>query len=272
MSAHYSVLMSVYEKEEASFLRSRMESIFHQTVGSDDFILVCDGPLGDELNRVISEYQQKYPEVLKVIRLGINQGLGCALNIGLKSCRYDLVARMDSDDISFPNRCELQLEAFEKDPSLDILSGTIEEFEDSPEQITGKRKLPLTNDEICQFSKKRNPFNHPATMFRKTAVEAAGGYSEDFHLFEDYYLWIRMLKNRSQARNLTETLLKMRTSRKQMLRRGGLSYAKDMLAFHKWMMNSGWSSITDYLTGAVPHALVCVLPNTVRALVYRTLR
>ena len=103
------------------------------------------------------------------------------------------------------------------------------------------------------------------------AVEKAGGYKETYHLFEDYYLWVRMLMKGFKARNVENVLLDMRSPADMYQRRGGKKYAKDMLRFHRWMKKSGWSSEAEYLTGAVPHAVVCVLPNGVRKLVYREL-
>ena len=265
----YSVLMSVYFKEKAEYLRAAMDSIWNQTVRTDDFVLVCDGPLNEELDEVIREMEKHHRE-LHVIRLEKNSGLGNALNAGLKECRNELVARMDSDDIALPERCEKQLEVFESYKELSICSGTIQEFWE--EQIMGKRVLPAEQADIVAFSRKRNPFSHPAVMFRKCDVEKAGGYNEEYHLFEDYYLWVRMLKNGCRGYNLQEELLKMRTPLDAYKRRGGMKYARDMLRFHKWIRSSGWSSWKDYLTGAVPHAVVCVLPARLRGLVYKRLR
>ena len=269
---NYSVLMSVYFKEQPNNLRQAMESMRQQTVPTDDFVLVCDGPLTDELDAVISEEQEKLGKVLQVLRLPQNSGLGNALNEGLKLCKNELVARMDSDDISRPERCEKQIELFERYPEISLSSGTVSEFIDDPVCPTGKRVVPITDEEIRVFSRKRNPMNHPCVMFRKSAVEKAGGYKETYHLFEDYYLWVRMLMKGYRARNVNDILLDMRSPADMYLRRGGKKYADDMLRFHRWMKKSGWSSEAEYLIGAVPHAVVCVLPNGVRKLVYEKLR
>ena len=263
---NYSVLMSVYAKENPDFLRQSIVSIQNQTVLTDDFVLVCDGPLTEELNGVISEFSDD----LHVVRLQRNMGLGNALNAGLKACKNELVARMDSDDISAPDRCEKQLKAFEKDPELGIVSGALTEFTETPDRVTGERRLPCTHEEILAFSRKRCPFNHPCVMFRKSVVIEAGGYNGEFRM-EDYYLWIRMLQTGCKGANLEDVLLYMRTSPDMYLRRGGSFYAKDMLRFHWWVHKTGWESLGDFLTGAVPHAVVCVLPNGIRGAVYRRL-
>lgn len=266
----YSVLMSVYYKEKPEYLYEAMDSIWKQTIPTDDFVLVCDGPLTKELDRIICEMQIRHPE-LNVIRLTKNRGLGIALNEGIKYCTNELIARMDSDDISMDYRCEKQLKCFIDNPELSICSGTVVEFVGNVQNVTGKRELPESDEAIRVFSKKRNPFNHPAVMFRKSAVIDAGGYNESYHLFEDYYLWIRMLMSGAKGCNISEGILFMRTTQDLYFRRGGKEYAKEMIAFHKWMKKTGWSSNIDYLTGAIPHAIICVLPNTVRKKVYECL-
>lgn len=268
---NYSVLMSVYYKEKPEYLRESMMSMWSQTVKTDDFVLVCDGPLTKELDSVVEEMQQQFGFLLHVYRLNRNSGLGNALNEGLKHCKNELVARMDSDDISRPDRCEKQIRMFENSPEMSFCSGTVSEFVSSLADPIGKRSLPLSNEQIRKFSRKRNPMNHPCVMYKKSAVIAAGGYDETYHLFEDYYLWIRLMMKGYQAENTADTLLDMRTPMDIYQRRGGKKYAADMLRFHKWLLRAKWSSEFDYLTGAVPHALVCVLPNSLRKRIYQEL-
>ena len=208
---NYSVLMSVYHKEKPAHLEQAIESIQRQTRPADDFVLVCDGPLSAELDTVITEKQRELGAVLHVVRLMKNGGLGSALNAGIACCKNELVARMDSDDIAYPERCEKQLAVFCAHPEISICSGTVEEFSASPEIVDVRRVLPETNAEIIRFAKKRNPFNHPCVMYKKSAVEAVGSYM-DFYLLEDYYLWLRMLMAGYQGYNLQEPLLHMRAS------------------------------------------------------------
>ena len=160
----YSVLMAVYYKENASYLRQAIESIQNQTFPTNDFVLVCDGPLNLELDAVISEKQKEMGNTFHVIRLEKNCGLGNALNEGIRHCKNELIARMDSDDISYPDRCVRQMKVFELNPEIDICSGIIEEFSKSPDIIYARRVLPETSEEISKFAMKRNPFNHPCVM------------------------------------------------------------------------------------------------------------
>lgn len=221
--ANFSVLLSLYYKESPKYLRQSLDSIFQQSTLSPEIVLVEDGPLTEELYQVVSEYSKKYPE-LKIIPLAGNVGLGNALNEGLKHCSYDIVARMDTDDIAKPNRFEKQLKVFEEHPEYDVVGAWIDEFEGDIQNVSSTRVLPETPDDIYEFAKKRNPINHPVVMFRKSAVAAAGGYKH-FPLFEDYYLWGRMLLNGARFYNIQESLLYFRFSPEMFKRRGGFKYA-----------------------------------------------
>ena len=221
----YSVLMSVYSKENPAWLKLAIESMQTQTLPTSDFVLVCDGPLTPELDGVIAEKRRQMGETLTVVRLEKNMGLGNALNEGIRHCRNDLVARMDSDDIAYPDRCEKQVAIFNKYPIVSICSGTVMEFSKNPETINCKRVLPEKNKEIIEFAKKRNPFNHPCVMYKKSAVEAVGSY-QHFYLLEDYYLWIRMLMAGYEGYNIQEPLLYMRAGTSMYKRRAGRRYAK----------------------------------------------
>ena len=260
--------MAVYREDNPEYFQHAVESMLAQTVPADEIVLVCDGELTEELDLVIKAYEDK----VNVVRLEINKGLGEALNEGLRRCRNELVARMDSDDISLPDRCEKQLKAFEEDEKLDIVSGTVEEFFSTADPPKKKHTLPLGHEEIIAFSRKRCPFNHPAVMYKKSSVTAAGGYHEEYHLFEDYDLWVRMMQNGAKGRNLPDVLLRMRVSDASYQRRGGLEYTKNLLRFHNHLRKSGWIGFGAFSSSAVPHAVICMMPNSVRKRVYRLFR
>lgn len=264
---NYSVLMSVYYKEKPEYLRQSMISIFDQTVSTNDFVLVCDGKLTDDLNTVIDEMQNKFGDILNVVRLPQNVGLGRALNEGIMHCKNDLIARMDSDDISYPDRCEKQLEVFKKMPELSIVSGIIEEFSVTPDIVNMRRIVPEKNKEIVSFAKKRCPFNHPCVMYRKKSVQSAGGY-QDFYLLEDYYLWVRMLMNGSIGYNIQESVLWMRTGNGMYKRRSGLKYAASQRKLFSFFKESGFIGYKEYAFSCLVRTLSSFAPNTVRKCFY----
>lgn len=268
MDRSYSVLMSVYYKENPEFLKASMESIYAQTIPANDFVLVCDGPLNEGLDSVIAQMQEKFGDVLNVVRLKKNGGLGNALNEGIKHCKNELVARMDSDDISRRNRCERQLKVFEAHPEIALCSGIVEEFSESPDVIDTKRVPPETNFEIVLFSVKRNPFNHPCIMYKKSAVEAVGSY-QDFYLLEDYYLWLRMLMAGYQGYNIQEPLLWMRAGSDMYKRRAGWKYAKSQIRLFKYMYKNKCINLGHYIFSGTIRAVSSIIPNSLRKFMFK---
>lgn len=271
MSTKYSVLMSVYDREDPKYLKLSIESILGQTLKPDEFVIVCDGKLTSELTDVLETFITEYGELIKLVQLPENKGLGIALNEGLAHCSNETVARMDSDDISAPDRMERQIKVL-NEKGLDIVSGTVTEFANDINEQLGRRDLPATQEEILKFARRRNPFNHPAVVYKKSSVEKAGGY-QDFKFFEDYYLWIRMLLNGCEAANIKETVVYMRVGNGMYKRRGGISYAKQIIKFRWFMLKSGFSGIMDFIITAGGHTVVALVPNAVRGFIYeRVLR
>ena len=263
----YSVLMSVYHKEKPEYLKQAIASIHAQTLPTDDFVLVCDGLWNDALDKVIAEKQQEMGMTLNVVRLAKNAGLGSALNEGIKHCKNELVARMDSDDIAYPNRCEKQMAVFNAHPEVSICSGIVEEFTTDPNTVDAKRVPPETNAEIVEFAKKRNPFNHPCVMYKKSAVEAVGSY-QDFYLLEDYYLWLRMLMAGSQGYNIQEPLLHMRAGSDMYLRRAGWKYAKTLAGVFIFMKDLGFIGRGQYINSCVIRSGSALAPNWLRKFMF----
>ena len=268
----YSVLMSVYHKEKPEYLKRAIESIQAQTLSTNDFVLVCDGPLNESLDSVIVAKQQEMGESLHVVRLAKNGGLGNALNEGIKHCKNELVARMDSDDIAYPDRCEKQIAVFNTHSEVSICSGIVEEFTTDPNTVDAKRVPPETNAEIVEFAKKRNPFNHPCVMYKKSAVEAVGSY-QHFYLLEDYYLWLRMLMAGYQGYNIQEPLLHMRAGSDMYLRRAGWKYAKTQARLFKFMKSQGFIDEGQYIKSCVIRSGSALAPTRLRKFMFeRVLR
>lgn len=268
MPVNYSVLMSVYYKEHPDYLQQSMQSIYDQTVPTDDFVLVCDGPLTPELDAVIADMQQQFGPRLNVCRLLKNGGLGKALNFGIGQCKNDLVARMDSDDVSRPDRCERLLAVFQDHPEYSLVSGIVEEFSDTITNVSIRRIVPEHQNDIIAFAKKRNPFNHPCIMYKKSDVEAAGGY-QDFYLLEDYYLWIRMLQQGFIGYNLQEPLLWMRAGSDMYKRRGGWKYVQSQRNLFKYMAQTGFITRNQYQIQSMIRLIGAVVPNWLRAFLFK---
>ena len=264
----FSILLSVYRKEKTEFLTEALKSIIEQTLPPDEIVLVEDGPLLQEQENVISQFAAQHGMV-RIVKLPQNQGLGKALNEGLKHCTYDLVARMDTDDIALPDRFEKQTAFMEAHPEIDACSGWIDEFIGTPDNIVSRRTLPETSEELYKFGKSRNPLNHPAVMFRKSVVLKAGGY-QHFPLFEDYYLWVRMMMKGSKLYNLQEPLLLFRSSQDMYKRRGGMKYALTELRFQRTIHKLGYISLTKMWANSLTRFIARIIPNKLRGLLYKS--
>lgn len=268
MGKYYSVLMAVYYKDNVDFFKYAVDSMLNQTIKTNDFVLVCDGELSDELNAAIDSYTDKFPEIFHVIRLKKHQGLGNALREGVLACSNELIARMDSDDFSEPNRIELQLKEFSDDPKLSVCGGQIAEFEKDIDQITGIRAVPCSELKIRKFAKARNPVNHMTVMFKKADVIEAGNYIE-LNLAEDYYLWVRMLCENKKFKNIAQVLVYVRTGNGMYQRRGGLQYVGKMILVQKKMLELKFISFHEFIFNILLRSIAALLPSNVRGSVYK---
>lgn len=263
-----SVLLSLYIKEKPAHLRQSLDSIFYQLTIPDEIVLVEDGPLTDELYLILNEYESKHKNFRRIV-LPKNVGLGNALNEGLKYCSYELVARMDTDDIAKPDRFKRQLEIFEKYPNVEVVSSWIDEFIDTPQNIVSTRKLPEFPFEIFKYGKSRCPINHPAVMFKKEAILFAGGYRH-FPLFEDYYLWVRLLLNGAKFYNVQESLLLFRTSKDMYKRRGGFKHAINEIKFQNHIRKIGYINWGQFIFNVSVRFVTRLVPNNIRAKIYKS--
>ena len=259
--------MSVYYKDNKDWLIESIESILNQTIKTNDFVIVKDGKLNDELNFVISEYCKKYSDIFNIIELSTNVGLGPALAIGIEKCKNEFIARMDSDDISRKDRIEKELEIMQEN-NLDMVGSNIAEFTDNINNIRAYRILPENNDEIIKFAKKRNPFGHPSMLLRKSKILEAGNY-RTYYLCEDYDMWVRMFMVNAKAYNIQENLVYMRISDDFYKRRGGIKYLESILKFKTEQFKNGFYSLKDYAISSCASIVTCLIPNGMRELIYK---
>ena len=217
---------------------------------------------------MIDTYCQQYPDIFHIVELEKNMGLGPALAIGVHECKNQYIARMDSDDISIPTRCQKQLEKFQENPELDMIGSSIAEFIDTTENVQAYRNLPETDEEIKKFARRRNPFGHPSVMFKKSKVLEAGNY-RTYYLCEDYDMWVRMIEKNAKCYNFQEILVYMRINTEFYKRRGGIKYLKSILKFKKEQYVRGFYTLKDFIITASTSSVVCLAPNFIREGFYK---
>lgn len=265
----FSVLMSLYAKERPDNLRFSLDSIFRQSLPPDEVILVKDGPLTKYLEDIVNAFASAHPE-MKIVALSENRGLGRALNEGLQHCSHELVARMDTDDIAKPERFARQVRYMECNPDIAVCGTWMDEFDGTPDNILSVKKTPETHTDITEYARGRNPLNHPSVMFRKSAVLASGNY-EHFPLFEDYYLWARMIVKGYKLHNIQESLMWFRSSPDMYRRRGGWKYACDEARFQRALNRIGLISTPTACKNIVIRFGVRIMPNFIRGMIYKKL-
>lgn len=267
--AQFSVLMSLYIKERPEYLKESLDSVLNQTVRPNQIVVVKDGPLTEELEAVLESFVSKENDLYTIIPLEQNQGLGLALREGIQHCKYELIARMDTDDIARKDRFELQLTEFDKDSDLDICGSHVLEFEGTIDNIVAKRTVPLTDFEIKKYQKRRDGFNHPAVMFRKSKVLESGNY-QNCPLMEDTYLWVNMFLHNAKAKNIDDFLLYFRVGKDMFERRGGWKYYKKYKQGRKMVYKTGYIGWWDYHYTLLVQLVVALMPNKLRGRLFKT--
>lgn len=230
----FSVLMSLYIKEQPSFLDQCLESLFNQSLQADEIIIVLDGPITKELKETINNWNAKLP--LKLLPQKLNQGLGVALNIGLKACIHEYVFRMDTDDICSQDRFEQQLNYLIDNPKVDILSCTIEEFDKAPGDLRQFRKAP-THKDIGSYIALKNPINHMGVVYKRDKIINIESY-QPLESMEDYSLWLRSYASGLYIDNIKECLIHARIGNGMLERRKGINYIKSEWLLHQLKLKS----------------------------------
>lgn len=265
MRSRLSVLMSVYRQDSPEHLSQSLQSLQSQTVRADQVVCVKDGPLSPELEAVIAQYTDSLSMIC--LSLPVNQGLGTALRLGLEACAYDLVARMDADDISVENRFERQIQFMGCHPEVDIVGSSIAEFDTEPTLCIAERRLPITHEQLYSLAKWRCPMNHMTVMYRKKSVLSSGSYRSVIG-FEDYDLWVRMLMDGAHFHNLNEILVLARRGNGMLSRRGGIKYARRELSLLLSFHQRGFLTLGQMYTRSIVRILPRLMPTWLRAYFY----
>lgn len=256
----FSVLISVYAKNDSNALDKCLESVFSQTLVPDEMVLVCDGPLTAGLDSVINKYVKKYGNIFRVVRIKKNVGTGAAANIGIKACRNELILKADSDDICLPDRCRIQAEMFAKDPELAMAGGYIREFSNETGEEIAVKKVPLTHEEIMKYSRRRNPINNPSIAIKRSFAIKIGGYSRDVRC-EDYDFVCRMLHSGAKAANTPEILVDYRVDKGNMSRRRDWRNTKSFVAVRWKNFLRGYCGLLDLIIPCAAQIMLFLMPE-----------
>lgn len=266
----FSVLMSLYIKEKAEYFDECMQSMLRQTVLPTEIVIVFDGPISEGLRKTVEKYKAENPGWIKTVENGKNKGLGLALADGVPACTYELIARMDTDDIAREDRFEKQLDLFLADPKLDICGSHIIEFEGKIDNVLSRRNVPIEHNDIAEYQKQRSAFNHMTVMYKKSTVLKAGNY-EHCPLMEDDMMWIRMLIAGAKCTNVDDYLVYARTGYAMIERRGGWAYFLKYRSGRRRILETEYISKWDYLKTVGVQLIVALMPKKLRLFVFTKL-
>jgi glycosyltransferase involved in cell wall biosynthesis len=256
----FSVLMSVYYKENAHFFRESLRSLVPQVNFFREVVIVEDGPIGQALQGVIDEFTDKLP--IRLVLLEKNGGLANALNKGIDACSSEWIFRFDTDDVCVPERAQIQWEAIIHN-SVDILGGQIEECDPETLEAACVRRVPCDVENIFRFSKSRNPFNHVTVCFKKSLVKSLGGYPV-IYMREDYGLWAKAIAAGARVQNLPDVIVRVRAGRDMVKRRGGLRYMRAEIDLQQFLFEQGVKSSYEAVRDGVARAGIFLLPTPLR--------
>ncbi|PWJ70853.1 glycosyl transferase family 2 [Ruminococcaceae bacterium R-25] len=268
---NYSVLMTVYKKDSPEYFIQSVSSMLKQTVKTNDFVLICDGPITEELDRAIVTAFRGNEEILNLVRLPQNVGLGQALHDGLPLCKNNWVARMDDDDISHPDRCEVELKYIEEHQGLSIVGSYVNEFEDKPEKPIRVKEVPVLESDILRFSKRRNPFNHSTLMINRDDIIAAGNYST-MRTNQDVDTWVRVLNKGYKGVNIAQPLVDFRFDKSTYKRRKEWKNIKLMIDVWRNFWKQHYCSFGDYAYVVFMQLAVFFMPGKLLQWAYDHLR
>lgn len=268
----YSVLMTVYIKEQPEHLKLALESIYdNQTRKPDEIVVVFDGELTEELYSTLDEFRAGKEDIVFYYPQAENKGSGEASRIGAEKCTGDYIFRMDSDDISLPDRFEKQIAYIEEHPEIDVLGGNIAEFNESPdEENKHLRILPQKHEELLQWSKRRNPINNMTVCIKRSSLEKSGGY-QTLLLLEDYYLWVRMLANGCIFENLNDVLVYARVGNGMYSRRASKVRLESFKKLHSYMLENHLMNKREMAINGFIYRAAYIVPPRVRQFVYENI-
>lgn len=253
-----SVVMAVYKNDNPTWLKEAVESILAQTVKSNDFVIVRDGPVSMELENTLLEYERLYQEIT-IVRLDRNIGAGMARNEGVRHAKNDLIAIMDADDLSLTNRLELQVAEFIHNPNLALVGGQMSEFEGNSNNIVSYRKVPIGDSAIRKFARYRSPINHVTIMLKKSVFLKVGGYPKMTRA-EDYYMVSSLLVNNYKILNIQAVLVNCRIGSENIQRRKTWRNVRENIISRWKIYKLGAISFTNFFVSSGAQVIIFITP------------
>jgi glycosyltransferase involved in cell wall biosynthesis len=266
MHEPFTLLLSVWDGDQPDhLLQAFCSAVDEQTLRPAQVVIVRDGPVRGELDACLADLHKTSPVPVTLVPLESNRGLGPALDAGMAASQFDVIARMDADDVAMPHRFEVEIPLIAE---ADIVGAGLLEFVDDIENVVGQRVPPTDPEQIQRYARMHDPFNHPTVVYRRQAVQAAGGYG-DLPLMEDYALFARMLQNGARAVNVAEPLVYYRVGATAFKRRGGADLLRSELRLQRAFRRQGFTTPAEYARNVMVRGGYRLIPWWARRAVYK---
>ena len=266
MHEPFTLLLSVWDGDQPEhLLQAFCSAVDEQTLRPAQVVIVRDGPVRDELDACLADLHKTSPVPVTLVPLESNRGLGPALDAGMAASQFDVIARMDADDVAMPHRFEVEIPLIAE---ADIVGAGLLEFVEDIENVVGQRVPPTDPEQIQRYARMHDPFNHPTVVYRRQAVQAAGGYG-DLPLMEDYALFARMLQNGARAVNVAEPLVYYRVGATAFKRRGGADLLRSELRLQREFRRQRFTTPAEYARNVMVRGGYRLIPWWARRAVYK---
>jgi len=267
MDIKFTVILPVYKKVDFKTFCKSFDSLIKQTLIPNEIIVVLDGPVKGNIINYINE-KKKFYKFLRLIIFPINKGLGPVLKIATKLSSYEYIVRCDADDISKPERFELQMKFLNKNKDIDVLGSNVYEIENN--RIVSKKKVDHLHEKIIKKIYFRNPINHSSVIFKKKTILKSGNY-EDVKYFEDYFLWMKVFAHNGKFHNLENYLVNMNIDDQFFKRRSGLDYSKFYFNFLIKLRSRNLISMTNFILNLMLRLIIILMPVFLVKRIYKNI-
>ncbi len=256
-----SVVMATYN-DSIEYLNLSINSILEQSYKDIELVIIDDSNNDETLKYLIRKSKDDFR--IKLVHNETKLGFVKSLNFGITISRGKYIARMDSDDISLPQRIEKQVEYLEKNKEVSILGANINIIDENG-TVTGIREYRSNYKDICKVLYYRNPLAHPTVMYRTNVIKNLQMYDETFRMAEDYELWLRAIKNNVIINNLPERLVQYRITSDYYKKRSRTNWKYNIKAKQK---NFNCHYLVRNSVGIALPALLYIMPKSVLKFLY----
>lgn len=264
INLNISVLIAVHYAINPIQVKVSIESIFHQKSIPRQIIIIADGPINAALSDYLSKINLKYNQIM-ILYLKENKGLAFALNQGLQKSNYELIARLDPDDVVVNNRFYEQKKNFDKNQYLSVCGS----YSQETYKCKKKRliKKPLMDNEIKAAMKIKNPIIHSTVMFKKSDIQLVGGYPLIYKC-QDYLLWIKCMEKSLIFKNIDKALVTSKLD-KSLMKRRDMKYFRFEKKIYSYMLEKKIINCYLFYLNILFRFILRSLPYPLKFLLYQ---